>query len=266
MMDLPVANAQRRASFPGSATARRTARAAILLLCCAAAGCRGGDVTSPSPKPGDLPPGTPPTEPNHTLTVLLNGRVTESAPTALTPVAGATLAIKDGVNAGRTATASESGLYMFSGIRPGRFTVEVSAEGFVATSRTLSIENATESENFAMAPLPKTMSHVATGTLASGDGACSDGVSMKPCRIVAFPVHNPGQIDATLSWTPSETADLDVTLFRTGEPVPIARAAAGPGPKRVSGAATGGSTYELRITWSSGSGSVAYELSLTYPY
>ena len=47
------------------------------------------------------------------------------------------------------------------------------------------------------------------------DGQCSDGEAMRSCRIILFPVHNPGPIQATLHWTTDEEVDLDLTLFQT---------------------------------------------------
>jgi hypothetical protein len=58
-------------------------------------------------------------------TYTLSGRVFQSG--GSTPIPGASLAITDGVNAGKTATSDSSGNYTFTGLRPGVFTVNVSA-------------------------------------------------------------------------------------------------------------------------------------------
>jgi hypothetical protein len=87
------------------------------------AGCGGGSTndgpTSPNPSP-------PPTS-----TANLSGRVTDSANDSLLPVAGALLTIGDGANIGKTATTNASGEYTFTGLRRERFTVNVSANGYV---------------------------------------------------------------------------------------------------------------------------------------
>jgi hypothetical protein len=89
---------------------------------------------------------------------------------------------------------------------------------------------------------------------------------MKPCRIVVIPIHNEGMIDVKLDWEPAASADLDLTLFQTGSETPITRAS-GPGAseKRVSARVPGGSTYEFRITYVSGTGAVNYTLTFSCP-
>jgi hypothetical protein len=88
---------------------------------------------------------------------------------------------------------------------------------------------------------------------------------MKPCRITVMPVHNEGMIEVTLNWEPA-SSNLEVTLFQTGSPAPIARSvSAGAGKRRVSAHVSGGSTYEFRITYASGKEDVKYTLSFSCP-
>jgi hypothetical protein len=110
------------------------------------------------------------------------------------------------------------------------------------------------------------MNHRSTETLASSDGACSDGAAMKPCRILLIPVHNAGPITATLTWD-QPGVDLDLTFFQTGTSTPIAESRkSGSGPERIATSIDGGATYEFRVTWSQGTGSAQYVLEVTYPY
>ena len=119
--------------------------------------------------------------------------------------------------------------------------------------------------NFELFPVPKTVVHTVTGDIAGSDGTCTDGTSDRPCRIVVFPIHNAGPIEAVLSWTPAKAADLDVTLFQTGVATPLARSAStGPGPERVTATLTVGATYEFHITYAAGSGRVTYSLRVTH--
>ncbi|MBI4485325.1 MAG: hypothetical protein HY655_04885 [Acidobacteria bacterium] len=119
--------------------------------------------------------------------------------------------------------------------------------------------------NFELPPVPQVMRHTLVGDIAAGDGTCSDGVSNKPCRIVMIPIHNSGPIDATLVWTPNRAANLDLTLFQTNNPVPIARSNnAGATPERISASLTAAATYELRITFADGSGGTNYTLTVTH--
>jgi hypothetical protein len=200
-------------------------------------------------------------------TFSLRGRVTEAAPTTTTEVPGAVLTIVDGVNAGRFAIADAYGFYSINDLTIGAITVKVSADLFVSTTTRLDMNIGGETtRNFRLMPVPQTVSYSIPGDLGGTDGTCSDGKSMKPCRIIVIPIHNEGMIDLKLDWEPTGSTDLDLTVFQTGNEVPIARSAApGGSGKRVSAHVTGGSTYEFRITWASGTGHVKYVLTFSCP-
>lgn len=210
---------------------------------------------SPQPTPGPTPAPTP-TE--FTLT----GRVTESVPTTHTGIGGALVTIAD---SNRMAVSNSVGFYTIAGLPSADVTVNVSADGYVATSRRLAAtENITT--DFQLRPIPATLSHTLTGSIGGGDGTCSDGVAMKPCRIIAIPVHNNGPIEATLRWESISPADLDVSVFQTGGSTPLARSAlTGPMQEEVTANVTAGGTYEIRVTHSSGADTVMYTLKLTSP-
>src|SRR5262245_64220204 len=93
-----------------------------------AAGCTGSR-TSPSlisptaPTAGPPPIPTPPLPGSSTLT--LTGRVTETAPTSSTGIAGAILRIVDGAAAGRSTAADALGFYRIDGV-PESATLNVS--------------------------------------------------------------------------------------------------------------------------------------------
>ena len=80
----------------------------------------GGSATSPSP-----------------ASFSLRGQVTSALTSS--PVAGATVAIADGPNAGKSATTDSSGNYGFSGLAQGGFSVTVSADGFAPQSQGISL-------------------------------------------------------------------------------------------------------------------------------
>src|SRR5262245_3991436 len=84
-----------------------------------AAGCTGNQPsasivspTAPTAVPSPTP--TPPAPGSNTLT--LSGRVTETAPTTSTGVAGAVLRILDGAAAGRSTAADPQGYYRIDGV------------------------------------------------------------------------------------------------------------------------------------------------------
>lgn len=174
------------------------------------------------------------------------------------------MTIRDGVDGGRSGVADALGFYAITDLQPASVTISVSADGFIGTSQSLEVMSNTTS-NFELPPVPQVMTHTLVGDIAAGDGTCSDGVSNKACRIVMIPIHHPGPIDATLTWTPNRAANLDLTLFQTNNPVPIARSNdAGATPERVKANLTAASTYELRITFADGSGDTTYTLIVTH--
>jgi hypothetical protein len=188
--------------------------------------------------------------------------VTESVPTTHTGIGNALVTIAD---SNRMAVSNSVGLYTIAGLPSAEVTINVSADGYVATSRRLATTGDTKTD-FQLRPIPSTLSHTLTGSISAGDGTCSDGVAMKPCRIVAIPVHNTGPIEATLSWESISPADLDVSVFQTGGSTPLARSAlTGPMPEQVTANVTVGGTYEIRVTHSSGADTVMYTLKLTSP-
>jgi hypothetical protein len=240
--------------------------ALALAAACLGSACANSHSSQTAPTP--LP--TTPTEAAPTpvaTNFALGGRVTEAPPTTAVEVPRAVVTITDGVNAGRSAIADVYGFYSIKDLSIGPITVKVTADGFVSTTTGLDVNIAGQTtRNFRLMPVPKTMSYTMGGDLRGTDGTCSDGRSMKPCRIVVIPIHNEGMIDVKLDWEPAASADLELTLFQTGSETPIARAAgAGASQKRVSARVSGGTTYEFRITYASGTGAVNYTLTVSCP-
>jgi hypothetical protein len=163
------------------------------------------------------------------------------------------------------AVTNSVGYYTMTGLPAIELTVTVRADGYVATSRRL-LATGNTSTNFQLRPIPAMLNHTSSGSISGSDGVCSDGVVMKPCRLLVIPVHNPGSIDAALSWESISPADLDLSVSQTGASTPLARSAlTGPMPEQVTANVTVGGTYEIRVTHSSGSDTVTYTLKITYP-
>ena len=199
------------------------------------------------------------------LTYTLAGRVTVSRPTAADGIAGATLTVIDGVNAGRSTVADGRGFYTFNDLRPSEFAMSVSAPGHVTASERLRLAY-DRTSNVQLQPDPVQLSFSLSGDIASVDGSCNDGEALSPCRIILFPVHNPGLIEATLRWTAEEDADLDLSLFETDGRTWIARTANKSGNvEQLRGEVMGGATYELRVTLGAGSGVASYTLDFSQP-
>lgn len=229
-----------------------------------AAGCSDGSlssITSPT-----LPSVNPTPSPALPLpgpgTFTLSGRVTETPPTPNTGIGGAVVRITAGPNAGRSATTNQMGFYSIADVSPGS-TINVSAQGYVETTR--SNGDGREGANFQLMPVPRTTTTTVSDTLTSQVGTCSDGVSMRPCHIVTIAIHNSGPLEATLTWQPGDEPNLDLSLFRTGSPNVIARSASpGDDPEHLSANLPAGATYELRITYASGTSAAKYTLKATH--
>jgi carboxypeptidase family protein len=187
----------------------------------------------------------------------LSGRVTESAPTATTGISGATVRIVDGPNAGRSITTDAQGNYSLATLQASGFTAEASASGYQSQARGVTLTS-NMSVTFQLRPNPQTITETLTGQVSGGSPTCSDGTFTKPCRVHMFNIHNDGALDATLTWT--GTADLDLSLFRSGSSTPIARSTGVSGTEHVSAVLAGGSVYELRVTYYDGATIANYML------
>jgi hypothetical protein len=197
--------------------------------------------------------------------IVLKGRITQSAPTTHAEISGAVVSIVDGANSGKSATANELGFYTINNVSPGSFTVSVAAGGFVsAAKRVDAVRDVTE--NFSLTPEARTLTYTFRGEVREGDGTCSDGASLRPCRIVMIPIHNAGAVNARLEWTSDSAIDLDLSLFKTNAQTPIEKSAQpGAAVERVGSHVDGGSNYELRITYAGGSGQANYTISIECP-
>ena len=91
-----------------------TALGALLAISC------GGSPTSSSP-----------------TVFSLSGQVTSALTSS--PIAGATVAIADGPDAGKSAVTDGSGNYGFTGLAQGNFNATITADGFVAKSQVFSL-------------------------------------------------------------------------------------------------------------------------------
>ena len=227
-----------------------------------------GNPTSPSlvspsalnatPTPSPAPP--VPTPPAHGT---MTGRVTETAPTSSTGIAGAMVRVVDGPSGGRSVTADRMGFYSLADVST-RATVTVTAPGYLETTRTLDAVG--DARNFQLMPVPTTKTATMSDSLDDQVGNCNDGASMKPCHIMAFPVHNGGKVEAVLTWDADGQADLDLSLFPSGTSSFISRSASRAGKtERITVEVPPGSNYDLRVTYASGTCAANYRLNVTYP-
>jgi hypothetical protein len=111
----------------GNATASRMDRSP-------AGGFPVGPQCGATPPPPNTPPPPPPPS-----TATLTGVIYEGANTSAR-IPGATVAL----NNGRSATASSTGVYEFTGLTPGTYTITVTAGGFRAASATRTLASGTD--------------------------------------------------------------------------------------------------------------------------
>lgn len=109
-----------------------------------AAGCSGNSSTGPTPTPTPAPVPTP-------STFTLSGRVTSTTPNIV--VAGATVTIADGPNAGRSVRTDAGGGYSFTGLATSGFTLNASATGYAATATSVTLTSS-QTRDFQLTPAP----------------------------------------------------------------------------------------------------------------
>jgi hypothetical protein len=115
------------------------------------AGCGG---SSPSP----AAPSSPSNSPAATYT--LTGQVSNSLTAA--PVAGAVVSIADSANAKKSATTDSSGAFTMTGLQVAGFTINVSATGFIPTSKGVNLTGNT-STSVQLTPAPVSLAGVISG-------------------------------------------------------------------------------------------------------
>jgi hypothetical protein len=203
------------------------------------------------------------------LDITLTGRVTEAPPTSSTGVWDAIVTLDDGVNTWRSAKTVGgvgNGMYSIPGLHAGRYRATVAADNFVGLTQDVTIAPDVRSD-FQLMPVPLTKTITLSDHLGDHDGTCSDGVQPRPCHIVAFPVHNAGPIEATLTWQSATTEPvLNLLLFEKDAPTPLLHSTPlDTRQEQIASGVPGGAVYEIRIVFLSGAGTAAYSLRVSYP-
>jgi hypothetical protein len=102
--------------------------------------CSDSNGTAPSPSPSPSP-----------TTFSLSGKINDSDTSAA--VAGATVSVADGPNAGQSATTDSSGNYSFTALQQSGFTVSVSAPSYISQSLGVTLTS-NRTLNFSLRPQP----------------------------------------------------------------------------------------------------------------
>ncbi len=140
--------------------------------------------TSPSPTPTPTPTPTPapaPSPPPAPVATSLSGTVATSAGA---PIAGATVAILDGSNGGRSTTTGGAGTYRFDGLQSSNGNVSAKAAGYQESIRGLYIDG-NSSLNFTLAAVPAAPTFTGTWRGRATSTSCKDdGAAAGVCRVV----------------------------------------------------------------------------------
>jgi len=150
--------------------------------------CGSDNPASPSPAPAVTPPSPPPPTPAQApsppaapVAASLAGTV---ATAAGAPVAGATVAIVDGSNAGRSTTTGSAGTYRFDGLQSSNSNVSAKAAGYQESIRGLYIDG-NASLNFTLAAVPAAPTFTGTWQGIGTTTSCKDeGAAAGVCRVV----------------------------------------------------------------------------------
>lgn len=158
--------------------------------------CGGDSPASPSPPVGAVPSPTPtptptpapaPSPPPAPVAASLSGAVATSAGA---PIAGATVAILDGSNGGRSTTTTSAGAYRFDGLQSSNGNVSARAAGYQESIRGLYIDG-NSSLNFTLTAVPAAPTFTGTWRGRATSTSCKDdGAAVGVCKVV------PGLSDA----------------------------------------------------------------------
>jgi len=116
---------------------RRIIACPLLVMSIACSGSKNNSTpTTPTPNPTPTP-----------TTFTLSGTVTD---TSSAPINGARVVVADGINAGRSTTASSTGAFTFTGLQASGMTVNASADGYVTQGQGVTLTS-NQTLNFRLA-------------------------------------------------------------------------------------------------------------------
>jgi hypothetical protein len=188
----------------------------------------------------------------------LSGTVSMAAPSSTTRLNGARVEVVDGAYAGKSAITDGSGNFSIPGL-VGGMTVRATLAGYAEQSLSATMTQ-DRTLSFGLRPDARTIDETYTGEISGGTPtSCSDGIFTKPCVTITIAIHNSGNLAAELDWAGS--GDLDLTLWRGTTLIAESRKASG--RENISSFLSGGSSYQLKITYYSGAVIAPYTLRVT---
>jgi hypothetical protein len=174
----------------------------------------GASPAAPTPTPTPVPP-----NPSATC-CSLSGIVTETAPTALQGVAGASVTVIAGLDAGMSTIADAAGQYLLSKLQLGAITLRSSANGYDDTFLTLTITGDRSGFGFQLNPTNVMVSARHADVVSDQDAVCQNfEVSTRlPCKTYLIALHSAGVVTAVLNWDDAIEVSSALALELVREP------------------------------------------------
>lgn len=170
---------------------------------------------------GDEPSPVGPTPPPRTGTLTLSGKVSETAPTAFRPIAGATIMIMDGPNGGQSTKSDARGAFQLTGLQAGDISIWTAAANYVEHVQRITFTTDLPIA-FELDPVFKEVTSTESDSISASacPGYWDVPIERNPCHVrYSFDVHHDGVLTADVTSTDPETS-FTVHLFRAvdGQP------------------------------------------------
>jgi Carboxypeptidase regulatory-like domain len=212
-------------SFPAfrEGIMRAVALVLALMTTVACADDRGGLPSSPTPQPDPQPP---------PQTWTLSGTISETAPTASTRIANATVTIVSGPDDGRSVRSDANGAFQVAGLKPAQFTVRTQSPNYVDGSHFVTLDR-DQTIAIGLDPVFQIVTTTKEDSISGGD-ACPGywdywsspqtgagrANAAAACQVdYLFDVHHDGTLTAEVAWT-DPRSHLFTELYRTHDGQP----------------------------------------------
>jgi Carboxypeptidase regulatory-like domain len=196
---------------------------AVAVLSTLSCGDGGGVPSSPTPQPDPQPP---------PQTWTLSGTISETAPTASTRIANATVTIVSGPDDGRSVRSDANGAFQVTRLKPAQFTVRTQAANYVDGSHFVTLDR-DQTIAIGLDPVFQMVTTTKDDSVSGGDTCpgywdywssphtdAGRANAAAACEVnYVFDVHHDGTLSTVLSWSNRET-DLSTELYRSDQGQP----------------------------------------------
>ena len=194
--------------------------AVLVVLAMSMVACGGAKVpTHPTGSPPSPSPPPAPSSPTWTL----SGTISETTPTASTPIVDASVTVVDGPNAGSSATSDANGAFQLARLAPGSFLIRTQAANYVERSGSVTLAG-DHTVTIELNPVFQMLTTMRNDSVTD-DIACFGSFDdflvprslVEACKVdYVLNVHHDGTLNAELTWTDRRTL-LSLELYRLHE-------------------------------------------------